>query len=123
MATPVSSNIGHTWIIDGIRQRTRKYTDRYRWVKIPDLDVYSAPPIGVEYYTDEMARTIDPNIYDGKIMTVQRDVTSKYYLMNWGYDGDYDNAEYSVSVDIVGWTPDVNGYTFNYNVNTIYGFN
>lgn len=103
-----TSGTKHCWIIDGIINKTDYCSDNYRWYRLSPTDPVH-PPLGTEYFTEEQALSIDPYVYDGKTMQVAVSQPSQRLLMNWGWNGLYDNAEYSSSVE---WRPRLSGPTY-----------
>lgn len=98
-ATPYYSGDGHAWIIDGKLTRTNYYQFSQTWYELLDDETVGVAPSGVHYYTDEEAHHIDPYVYDGKTINISNSSSAtNYLLMNWGYDGEFDNGEYSSSV-------------------------
>ena len=106
------------WIIDGRVNRTDYYTDYYRWYRLSPTDPMS-PPVGTEYFTEEEALSIDPYIYEGKIMQIPSSLYQEKLLMNWGMNGNYNNAEYNTSI---GWNPNGFGAFYSSPVTIYYDF-
>ena len=124
-AWPNNSNEGHAWIIDGKLSRVYTYRTTSTWYELDDGNIHGSVPEGTYYYTEEQALSIDPDLYDGKTSYSYTSTTNKYLRMNWGSDGEYDNAEYSASVF---WHPVNNNGgnnslpTFNTNAVIYYNF-
>ena len=89
-----TDNSGHTWLIDGMIERQWTYRQNYIWQSESSEDpmIYDDSHT---YYTEGEAFSLFPNLYDG--MTEFEDTTHSelYLLMNWGYDGAYDEVEYA----------------------------
>lgn len=94
----ISNQGGHYWIIDGKLTRIYSYITTTTWHELEDGNIHGIVPEGTYYYTEEQALEIDPDVYDGKTTYTYNSTSNNYLLMNWGYDGLYDNAEYSTSV-------------------------
>ena len=119
-ACPYNQITGHYWIIDGKFTRINTYQTSRTWYELEDGNIHGIVPPGTFYYTDEEAHAIDPYVYDGKITYSYSSTTDKFLRMNWGYDGLYDDAEYSINVL---WHPDGdNEPTYATNAQIFYGF-
>lgn len=119
-AFPYGSNSGHIWIIDGKLSRVYTYQTSRIWYELDDGNIHGIVPEGTYYYTDEEAHAIDPDIYDGKTTYTYNSTSNNYLLMNWGYDGLYDDAEYS---SFVNWHPNnVNEPIYSYDAHIYYNF-
>jgi len=85
---------GHAWLIDGLHQTTRRYEFIKRFEYSENW-----------YQYDECYDTFEEiqNVYGVSSPTdyYRFYITNNYnyLLMNWGYDGDYDNAYYSTLSD------------------------
>ena len=101
-AWPYNSNEGHAWIIDGKVSHIYTYTTTSTWHELDDGNIHGEIPEGTYYYTEEQALAIDPNVYDGKTSYSYSSTTNNYLRMNWGLEGEFDNAEYSACV---AWHP------------------
>lgn len=105
---------GHTWLIDGKHCITRSYTYTKEFE-------YSENWI----YYDEVYDTFDEihQIYHIQDPSEQVEIVttgvSSYLLMNWGYDGAYDNAYYSIGAND-NWN--ANGGNHLYSRTIYYGF-
>ena len=60
-----------------------------------------------------------PREDEGEIYTVTSTSTSRYWKMNFGWNGSYDNADYSTAESSV-WT--TGSYGFQYEKNIIHNF-
>jgi hypothetical protein len=118
-AAPNNSNLGHAWIIDGKITRTNYYTTTEVWHELVEDETIGIAPPGTYYYTDGQAHMIDPYVYDGKTTITYSSITNNYLRMNWGYDGLFDNAEYSSAVY---WRPSLDMSPFTSNATIYYNF-
>ncbi len=112
---------GHTWVIDGWRKKRYNYTTTKHWIVIgstndeANIDWTQG---GIAQYTYSEGLSLSGgNEYT---YSYSQSPEYNYILMNWGWDGSYDNTEYSSSTAI-NWT--ANGHTFEYIVEILYGFN
>jgi hypothetical protein len=96
---------GHAWVADGYEKRQTKYTYYYRWVENSgngngNFDDIAAPA-PTQYASTGNDLNLDISITPIK---VKESISTTYYLiMNWGYDGLYDNGRYSVSGAWTTW--------------------
>lgn|SRR5574344_290595 len=106
---------GHAWIIDGIRQKTTTYI----YVKHCEYTENWANESEVYNTFDEISQRY--NITDPyESFEVQGNTYStNELLMNWGYDGFYDDASYSINPE-AAWT--ANGGDHIYQRNIYYDF-
>lgn len=83
---------GHTWLIDGLVKKTTIYRHLFH-IEYSDQWMHS-----FEYFESE-AQMLQryPNGYDGYSWEELLPSEVEYFLMNWGYDGDYDNGYYSTA--------------------------
>lgn len=80
---------GHTWVIDGKAEQWKIFKKHYYWTltdEIRDTDMNIYPYIEKEYFI--------PDVYEGMPYSENRIEVSDYYLMNWGYDGRWDDGLY-----------------------------
>ncbi len=104
-STPGNSNY-HAWIIDGCYDKTTTTTTTSTYYQYNPSATY---PSNAVYLTEEEVYSAYPDAYDGmQIVDSSYSNYSRYLLMNFGWDGDYDNGHYSVLG--TGWTPN---YTSN----------
>ncbi len=97
---------GHAWIIDGYEDNIVKYTYTYRYTWVG-----SNPPL-------EPLKAA--NYYEGQIVTTTSTSTTRYYRMNWGWDGSYNNGRFLAS-DKNTWKGSKPPYKYENNI--IYNFN
>ena len=101
---------GHSWLIDGYKEKTIRTTYTYMRVLKP---------------RDERGRDIlksgtrAPKRLDDDIYTTTHTSTSRYWKMNFGWDGSYDNADYSTAESSV-WT--TGSYGFQYEKSMVHNF-
>ena len=105
---------GHEWLIDGIYLSTTSYTYTKSFVYSEDWaghsEVYDTfeeiqAIYGVQYPSDTVERTVSIN--------------TTYWLMNWGYNGNYDSGHYGMAVTDE-WN--ANGGSHQYNRKIYYDF-
>lgn len=95
---------GHCFVADGYETRQTKYTYYYRWVEGDG--------------TQPMyAKSQKLQVIDEPFKTEEYISTSNLLMMNWGWNGSYDNGRYSLVGD---WTAD--SYNFQYKRSMIIGF-
>lgn len=85
---------GHTWVIDGKVEQETFYKKHYYWTltdTVLDTDSNIYPEEEKEYYI--------PDVYEGMPVIESRSEIDTYYLMNWGYDGMWDNGFYTLASD------------------------
>ncbi|MBQ2331102.1 MAG: C10 family peptidase, partial [Bacteroidales bacterium] len=111
----------HAWVIDGWRKKRYNYTTTYHWIVIgstndeANIDWTQG---NITQYTYSQGLSLSGgNEYT---YSYSQSPEYNYILMNWGWDGSYDNTEYSSSTAI-NWT--AGGHTFEYIVEIMYGFN
>lgn len=83
---------GHTWVIDGKVEQEFFYKKHYYWTltdTILDTDSNIYPEEEKEYYI--------PEVYESMPVVESRSEINTYYLMNWGYDGRYDDGFYTLA--------------------------
>jgi len=101
---------GHSWIIDGYIEKTIRTISTYRRVLNP---------------MDERGRDLlksasrIPREDEGEIYTVTSTSTSRYWKMNFGWNGYCDNADYSTAESSV-WT--TGSYGFQYEKSMVHNF-
>lgn len=112
---------GHAWVIDGWRKKRYNYTTTYHWIVIgstndeANIDWTQG---NITQYTYSQGLSLSGgNEYT---YSYSQSPEYNYILMNWGWDGSYDNTDYSSSTAI-NWT--AGGHTFEYIVEIMYGFN
>lgn len=105
---------GHAWLIDGAYLSTTQYRYTKSFVYTENwgghAEVYDTfeeiqAIYGVQYPSDTVERTVSVN--------------NTYWLMNWGYDGSFDNGHYSMGVSDE-WN--ANGKTHLYERKIYYDF-
>lgn len=100
-------NSGHAWIIDGYYYDHTTTDYPYKWVTIPadSLRYYMLSSVdGV--LTESEKQRMYPNVIENVVYHQYFYDNEEYLLMNWGWDGEYDNyddfeARYSISP---GWS-------------------
>lgn len=86
--------VGHAWVIDGCVDRTT--TTNYYSTYYEYHEGYSYPS-GSQFLTDNEVTVLYPNVYDGMtVLDSSQSNTLQYLLMNYGWDGDYDDGHYSI---------------------------
>lgn len=103
---------GHTWVIDGKVEHRKIFKKHYYWtltdeIRDTDMDIY--PYIEKEYFI--------PDVYEGMPYSENRIEVSNYYLMNWGYDGRWDDGLYA-SGSPEKWS--ANNKNFQYDISIYY---
>ena len=121
---------GHAWIIDGWRKKRYNYETTYHWIVIGsrnDEEQINWYDTSLTRYSYEQGMALS----GGNEYTYAYNQSSDYdyLLMNWGYDGSYDNAEYSANTAdywtvryLDGNTGQWVNQTYKYNVNMYYNF-
>ncbi|NOU60934.1 C10 family peptidase [Marinifilum caeruleilacunae] len=115
---------GHAWVIDGYRQKETTSTYIYEWEFVGHIDdeylernnPYYKDPVGHEALSPS---SIDDDIYHGKRVTETYTNTHNHLIMNWGWDGAYDNGEYATYSSAI-WT--AGEYDFQYRKRIFYDF-
>ena len=115
---------GHCWILDGWRRertRQRAYTRLHRIeITLDDYDWLRED--SESYYLPEDIYTWYPDAYDGAIECSGDSYSdSVYWMMNWGYDGVYDNVKYGTYSGAPWKTSSDRNY--KYKRRFYYGFN
>ncbi len=91
---PYSYKNGHAWIANGIEDLKVHYKYYYQWFSkdnpLPEVDLLDT----------EHIRTEEQDL-----------VTNSYLLMNWGYDGLWDQGRYQFSIDAI-WEANENSYQY-----------
>jgi hypothetical protein len=104
---------GHAWVIDGLVSAVTEHVQTYEWRRLSELTSNN-----YILYTDEQMMMIDPDVYSGKPVQEITRSNQYYYLMNWGYDGRYDNVFYGVNDNI--WTyVNENNVSLNFQYNKL----
>ena len=99
---------GHSWLIDGIVGISHAY-DHYKYFEYSENWIhYSEVYDSFEEITQIYGIT-DVNDY---VYTQSQTSTVMYYLMNWGYNGEYDTGHFSMSVND-NWTNDNGNHIYN----------
>lgn len=108
--SPNPGSPGHTWVIDGCDDYTLKNitTETFNYVSIDDLENY---PESIICYSNEQMLSMYPYAIDGMQVVNTTYVPVKRLLMNWGYDGQGDDAYYGI-LDTSSW--DYCDVSFNY---------
>lgn len=90
---PQNSDGGHTWLIDGIYRSVTEYemmiTFEYseNWMYADEIyDTFDE--LRIHYHTNDGTEAL---------FVPYGSLATDYWLMNWGYDGLYDNGHYSIS--------------------------
>lgn len=93
--------VGHTWVIDGCDDYVLKttITETYNYIPTEDLGLY---PDQVGVYTDEQMHMMYPFPIDGMQIANTSYSSVRWLRMNWGYDGEGDDAYYGV-LDTSDW--------------------
>jgi hypothetical protein len=103
-------NTGHSWVIDGCVDTSVSTTitqTYYRNQTGTGVGYVIGGDEIVEYLTDEEVLAEYPNAYDGMSIVTNNTVQNKYLLMNFGYEGDYDDGHYGLIPSGNDWR----GYT------------
>lgn len=95
-----NQNSGHAWIIDGLVDRTFSTDSTIIYYAYQTGVLY---PTGAIYLTDAEAHLECPNIYDGWSRHTHYSDSTKYLLMNYGWDGQNDNGCYSIDTSNSNW--------------------
>ena len=109
---PIYSN-GHSWIIDGYDKSTTHFIHYYRWRLYSEFnengdDTGDHP---IEFDENDVPTEYD---YADKSTSI-----THFFRMNWGYDGQYDNARYSIYGN---WEPANSGRNYTYDKKMIHNF-
>lgn len=109
---PIYSN-GHSWIIDGYEKSRTHFTHYYRWRLYSDFNDNGDD-------TGDHPIDFDENDVPTKYDYVDQSTSITHFLrMNWGYDGQYDNARYSIYGN---WEPANSGRNYTYDKKMIHNF-
>lgn len=102
---------GHSWLIDGIASVSYHYV-------IETVFEYSENWMHKNYYDslEQLKARYGINTGDEVIIEDGGIQTYNYLLMNWGYDGYYDDGFYS-TYPSVGWVVDDRNYIYNKTIN------
>lgn len=103
---------GHAWVIDGYEDKKRKTTYTYRWEWVGDGDG------GIYPLATAKKSTSTEEVYDGMIETYSSTYSTRYLIMNWGWNGSYDTGRY---ISNSGWEASI--YNFRYEKEIICDFN
>ena len=85
---------GHTWVIDGYRYYQSASSGEYKF--IPSMQVDLANDVVVKYYDYSYLLSQYPGLYPGMTIYEGHNYLDAMYRMNWGNDGDGDDALYSM---------------------------
>ena len=99
---------GHAWIIDGYETKRTKYTYYYQWIP---TDNNGITPI------QQIKRV--PDLPVENLVKIETSISStQYWIMNWGWNGDYNSGRYLSSGNI--WS--AGGYDFQYEKEMIFNY-
>lgn len=107
--------VGHSWIMDGWKTITIKQTAYYGWVDSTWQDF--KPVDGVDPIAPTLVRPDDMIKYKD-FKTITNSYKSNYVLMNWGWDGRYDDIYCTLDG---AWAPDPE-VSLQYSRKMIHGF-
>jgi hypothetical protein len=98
---------GHAWVIDGYQDDRIKYSYTYVW-----------------YYVGD---TPTSEHYNGEMETNSTTTSTRYFIMNWGWDGNHDSGRFLPSGDwiVSDYNPETNTtvtYNFRYEKEIICDF-
>lgn len=118
MAYLTDMDMGHAWVIDGAYHKTTTIRDyvTYRYVPyVPYVEeTYSNPPY--EVVVDWFISLQEMNWFYPNAPTTPDLITTvlhdRFYRMNWGYNGRYDDGYYSCS-PIEDWVAGPDTYSWN----------
>lgn len=104
------SQMTHIWIIDGLREETMYIANQYHLEYTDDYED------AIAYYSDrDIEEIFGEYYYDGmEWEEISTDGVFKYFFMNWGYNGKYDNGKYSI-VTNSSWRDYVNNKVLYFN--------
>lgn len=104
------SEMTHIWIIDGLREETMYIANQYHLEYTDDYED------AIAYYSDrDIEEIFGEYYYDGmEWEEISTDGVFKYFFMNWGYNGKYDNGKYSI-VTNSSWRDYVNNKVLYFN--------
>lgn len=112
---------GHCWLIDGLRNNTYRYTQKYKWIYVnPALTPGFSTENGDIIYSVLDAEAAYPNIYNNMVCEESAYSSVNFLLMNWGWNGssaDYTEYYTSGSSD---WA--ANGKNYFYKRTILYNF-
>ena len=100
---------GHAWVIDGYHDYSTTVDHVYMW--------YMASSDSLSYYqydycyTEAQKQQLIPDVNEGDIEHEYSYYSSKYLLMNWGWDGQNNNVKCWFSGS--AWPSTNNDYTYN----------
>lgn len=122
--------LGHAWVIDGLSETKTDIKNTYEWRVVtvenndnktrlnpnlrPNEDaVYSSLSDVYQYFDKviEYDRAINMGMQPGQQETSTLSKSIRKFLMNWGWDGDCDNIEYSLSA--TQWEVPFRTYQYN----------
>ena len=98
----------HTWVIDGYKTVQNYTSTVYAWYPV---ELLPEGMVAVDYMNVYDLLEIHPDLMIGtQEVSNTYPLTSKYFMMNWGYDGEGDDILYYASPSAV-WS--VYNYSFN----------
>lgn len=123
--TTENGGIGHSWIIDGYREYSDVSDYQYKWVLMPpdslDYHLKYYKDIDIDHiFTEEEKQRNHPELVEDEIVHEYSSYYEKYVKMNWGYDGEWDDGQYSI-LPSDKWKVD-GGRAYNKNVHIFYNF-
>lgn len=109
---------GHSWVIDGYKVYEERTDNAYQWKLIPPDSLCYYNNIDYDHvFTESHKQANYPELEEYQIDHNYTYYRNNYLLMNWGWDGEYDNAHYSINPD---WS--VAGYNFWRDARIIHNF-
>lgn len=112
------SGNGHSWIIDGYKNFESRTEYAYQWRLIPPDSLNYYNNLDYDYVlTEEQKQFLHPDVEENQIDRNYTYHREQYLLMNWGWDGEYDDAHYSISAN---WT--VGNATYRNNAKILHNF-
>lgn len=116
-----STGSRHSWLIDGYVKKTTTTDYPYRWRIIPTDSLVYYNNIDYDYVlTESQKELLYPDVQENDVEHQYSVSSSDYLLMNWGWDGQYDDGRYSITPN---WNPNAATGNFNRNPLITYGFN
>lgn len=106
---------GHSWVIDGIAERIRRYVTHIQFE-------YTDNWMNESEYYDTFYELRQKYHIDSEFDTITKEAgtyVDEFLLMNWGYDGKYDNAYYGIGLSDI-WH--ANSYDWKYDKVIKYDF-
>lgn len=108
-------NAGHSWVIDGCVDITTTTTTTSTYYRYQEGEMYDP---GAVFLTDEEVLAEYPNAYDGMVVVTNAVVENKYLLMNFGFNGSYDDGHYGILPSGNDWRGYTNTICTIYNIVT-----